>query len=395
VDRRLRIVSNAMSALPIDHAPYRFRKSVGWLEATMRLPTPRRIHVLAFALLVAIGVCDYLAGIEVAFTLLLYLLPVCIVTWRSGTMVGLVFAALATACTALTALGFAERTRPWFVAWDAAGTFGVLVTVVIVLEKLRAYVEGERSQRRLAVDQLRHADRLNVIGKLAAGVAHELGTPLSVIAGSAELLQTRRLTKEKQTALLDTIYAQTKRMSRIIRQLLDFGRSAGASKAHVELNELAVLTKDLLAPVAAERGCAIHFEPQRSTIAILANAAEIEQVITNLALNGMQAMPEGGVLRLRTSVEARGQKAGCGPFYACVAVEDEGSGISAEDLPHIFDPFFTTKDVGEGTGLGLSITYGIVQDHGGFVEVSSCPHGGSSFKVLLPMPDPPRMGEAS
>ena len=384
-----------MSTLPIDHAPYRFRKSVDWLEATMRLPTPRRMHVLAFGLLIAIGICDYLAGIEVAFTLLLYLLPVCLVTWRSGATVGLVFAALATASTALTALGFAERTRPWFVAWDAAGTFGVLVTVVFVLVKLRSYVEGERRQRRVAVDQLRHADRLNVIGKLAAGMAHELGTPLNVIAGNAELLQTRRLPPEKENKLIDTIQAQTKRMSRIIRQLLDFGRAAGASKAPIELNELAVMTKDLLTPAATDRGCAIHFEAEHASISILANAYEIEQVITNLVLNGMQAMPEGGDLHLRTAVESRVQESGTVASYACVVVEDEGIGISAEDLPHIFDPFFTTKDVGEGTGLGLSITYGIVQDHGGFVEVSSRPHGGTSFKVLLPIADQPRMQEAS
>jgi len=360
-----------------------------WRTATIDLLTPRQVQALALGLLIAIGICDYFAGIEVAFTLLLYLLPVCLVTWRSGAPIGLAFAALATASTALTALGFAERTRPWLVAWDAAGTFGVLVTVVFVLEKLRTYVEGERRQRRLAVDQLRHADRLNVIGKLAAGMAHELGTPLNVIAGSAELLQTRRLSSEKRRALVDTIHAQTKRMSRTIRQLLDFGRAAGSSKAPVELNELASVTKDLLSPVAQERGCSIQFEPAQSSIAVLANASEIEQVLTNLVLNGMQAMPNGGPLHLRTTVSSRTTAAGVEAPYACIIVEDEGVGISEEDLPHIFDPFFTTKDVGEGTGLGLSITYGIVQDHGGFLEVASRPHGGTQFSVLLPIPDPP------
>jgi signal transduction histidine kinase len=378
-----------MFAAPLDHAPMRFPRSVDWRKVTKRFPTSRRIHMLAFALLIAIGVCDYFAGIEVAFTLLLYLLPVCLVTWRSGATVGLVFAALATTSTALTALGFAERTRPWFVAWDAAGTFGVLVTVVLVLEKLRINVEGERRQRRLAVDQLRHADRLNVIGKLAAGMAHELGTPLNVIAGSAELLQTRRLTPEKRSALVETIYTQTKRMTRTIRQLLDFGRAAGSSKASVELNELASVTKDLLSHVAAERHCSIHFEPAPSSISLLANASEIEQVLTNLLLNGMQAMPDGGDLRLRTTIESRVEEGGAIASYACVDVEDEGIGITAEDLPHIFDPFFTTKEIGEGTGLGLSITYGIVQDHGGFLEVARRPQGGTRFKVLLPIADQP------
>jgi signal transduction histidine kinase len=383
-----------MGGARLDTLPLGFsRLLLPWRKATMDMLTVRQVRVLALGLLVAIGICDYFAGMEVAFTLLLYLLPVCLVTWRAGFSTGLAFAALATATTALTALGFADRTRPWFVASDAIGTFGVLATVVIVLEKLRAYVEGEHRQRRLAVDQLRHAERLNVIGKLAAGMAHELGTPLNVIAGSAELLQTRRLTAERRAALMETIVTQTKRMSRTIRQLLDFGRAGGTSKAPVELNELVWVTKDLLAPVATERGCTLRFEPARAPIAILANASEIEQVLTNLVLNGMQAMPEGGELRVRTAITTRAGQTGELCHYACVIVEDEGTGIRPEDLPHIFDPFFTTKDVGEGTGLGLSITYGIVQDHGGFLEVTSRRGDGrgTRFDVLLPFSGPPKL----
>ena len=385
-----------MRAAPLDSVPSGFgRILLPWRKSTLDVLTVPQVRVLAFGLLVAIGVCDYFAGMEVAFTLLLYLLPVCLVTWRAGVSTGFAFAALATGTTALTALGFADRTRPWYVASDAVGTFGVLATVVMVLDKLRAYVESEHRQCRLAVDQLRHAERLNVIGKLAAGMAHELGTPLNVIAGSAELLDTRRLTPEKRSALLAAISAQTRRMSRTIRQLLDFGRAGGMSKAPVELNELVSITTELLAPVATERGCTIRFEPANDAITILANASEIEQVLTNLAINGMQAMPNGGELRLRTAVESRAGHKGELVYYACVIVEDEGTGIRPEDVPHIFDPFFTTKDVGEGTGLGLSITYGIVQDHGGFVEVASRHggRGGTRFEVLLPLPGPRKREE--
>ena len=115
--------------------------------------------------------------------------------------------------------------------------------------------------------------------------------------------------------------------------------------------------------------------------AIEVNASEIEQVISNLVINGLHAMSEGGVLRVRTLRRTAPGR----PDHACVVVEDEGTGISPENLPHIFDPFFTTKDVGAGTGLGLSVSYGIVQDHGGTIDVRSEVGKGTRFEVRLPL----------
>lgn len=178
-------------------------------------------------------------------------------------------------------------------------------------------------------------------------------------------------------------------MTRIIRHLLDFGRAAGTSKTHVDLNAIAKTATDLLLPVAEKRGCSIVFVPRGASTALVANAAEIEQVITNLVLNGIQAMPDGGEVRVSTGVESRVDAAGAVVSYACVVVEDEGVGIAPSDLPRVFDPFFTTKDVGEGTGLGLSISYGIVQDHGGLLEVANRRHGGTRFKALLPLAEAP------
>ena len=388
----LALTDATMAAAPVENAPFRFPRIVDWpwRKATMELLTPRQVAVLAFGLLVAIGICDYFAGMEVAFTLLLYLLPVCLVTWRSGATVGLAFAALATASTALTALGFAERTRPSLVAWDAAGTFGVLITVVFVLEKLRAYVENERRQRRLAVDQLRHADRLNVIGTLAAGMAHELGTPLGVIAGRAKMIATADGMPSNIVQYGRSISAPRSIACR--RSSADCSTSRGARRRRRRSANLLDLTKrilDLLGPIAAKRNVVLRVEKRGRTGVGSGRHRQVEQALVNLVSTDRR----DGLARYRR--RRRAQRPHGSPRrqhrarLVRVSVRDAGSGIKPEDLPHIFDPFFTTKDVGEGTGLGLSITYGIVQDHGGFLEVASRPHAGTRFSVLLPIPDPP------
>jgi signal transduction histidine kinase len=345
----------------------------------------RNVVPLALVLLVLFGIGDYVTDIEITFTLL-YLLPVTLAAWFRGRPFGLTVAALATACavvTALTSPGHASR--PWLILWNQTGVFVVFLVIVLALTRLRTYVERERRERTLAVEQLRHAERLNVIGKLAAGVAHEIGTPLNVIAGSAELLQSDRVTIEKRRTLEATILKQTQRISLIIRQLLDFGRRAAASKARVDLNDLVRETATLLLPLVRKRSCTLSVEATEGALPILANGSEIEQVLSNLVLNGLQAMPRGGALRVRTQIEQRTATAGSREAFACAVVEDEGVGIAAADLPRIFDPFFTTKEVGEGTGLGLSVSYGIVQDHGGVLEVSSTPGRGTQFSVLLPL----------
>ena len=344
---------------------------------------PRWAVPIALALLVLFGVCDYLTGIEVAFTLL-YLIPVGIVTWSCGAAPGGIVAALATTSAMIAALSIA-RTRPWLVLWNCAGTLGVLVLAVVVLDRLRAHVESEQRERRYAVEQLRRAERLNIIGRLAAGVAHELGTPLNVISGNAELLQSPRLSPEKKAVLLDTIRGQASRISRIVRQLLDFGRGSDVAKERIDLNDLARATVGLLQNTATSRHCTIVFESHAAPIPVVANAPELEQVLSNLVLNGLQAMAGGGALKLTAAIEERPAASASAQRFGAVIVEDEGIGIAPSDLPRIFDPFFTTKEVGEGTGLGLSISYGIIRDHGGLLEVTSRPEAGTRFTALLPL----------
>jgi signal transduction histidine kinase len=157
----------------------------------------------------------------------------------------------------------------------------------------------------MAVDQLRHAERLNVIGKLATGVAHELGTPLNVISGSIEMMNAEPSNRIKADAYAKTILEQTAKMTALIRHLLEFGRRGGSSRLPLDLNDVTTHAVDLFVPIAAKTGCRMIFEPSAITVTVVANGSEIEQVLSNLILNALQAMRAGGTLRLRTSVETR------------------------------------------------------------------------------------------
>lgn len=310
-----------------------------------------------------IGIADYITGVSITLLQLFYLAPLVAGTWLGSKRLGLVLAAIASTCVATISFHFADDL--WPTLFNTVGSAGVFLVVVLGCDRLRHYVERERRQRFAAVEQLRHADRLNVIGVLAAGVAHELGTPLNVIAGYAEMLDNN---------IGRTILDQTDKITRIITHLLAFGRRANPGATLVELDRITRGAAELLGSTAKKRNARIDVvaaEPVR----VRATDTQIEQVVSNLILNALQAMPKGGTVRVSTLKEGD---------YGCIVVEDEGHGIAADDLPRIFDPFFTTKDVGEGTGLGLSVSYGIVQDHGGSIAVTSELGRGSRFAVKLP-----------
>jgi two-component system NtrC family sensor kinase len=248
------------------------------------------------------------------------------------------------------------------------------------------------------LQQLRHADRLATVGKLASGVAHELGTPLNVVHARAKMIVDGEASSEEAREYAGVIVGATERMTKTIRQLLQFARRSPAEKERRDLRDLARETIDLLRPLADKRKIVLKLGEGEgdADATVSADGAQIQQVITNLAMNAIQASAQGGVVDLRVSRERATAPAEMGAAEVstvCLRVRDRGVGIPPENLQHVFEPFFTTKDVGEGTGLGLAVAYGIIREHGGWIAVESQLAHGSTFSVHLPChgaPDPAR-----
>jgi len=243
----------------------------------------------------------------------------------------------------------------------------------------------ERSARMRAVDELRHAHRLAVVGRLAAGIAHELGTPLHVVKGWSNMIATREVEGDAAIDAARNVSSAAERMANIIRQLLDFARRRNVQKEPVEMVSLARRTTELLGPIAEKRK--VDIVVGGSDALVDADATQLQQAVANLVMNGLDAMPTGGRLEIRIDRAHARPPADVGgdeSEWVQLRVRDEGTGIEPEHLEQVFEPFFTTKPVGEGTGLGLSVSYGIVREHGGWISVESRPGEGTCFQVFLP-----------
>jgi signal transduction histidine kinase len=247
-------------------------------------------------------------------------------------------------------------------------------------------IAAETEARIATLDQLRHADRLKTLGQLASGVAHELGTPLSIIAGRAKRARGADRDVLEQRRALDVIAEQAERMTVIIRQLLDFARRRGPRLGVRDLRQVASVTLDMVTPLAAKHGVAVRLVGDGPPVPAEVDVNQLQQALTNVAMNGIQAMRPGGELRVtveRAFAAPPPDHGGAPGEYACILVEDDGDGIAPEQIPHVFEPFFTTKDVGEGTGLGLSVAWGIVREHGGWIDVTSRVGRGTCFLLYL------------
>lgn len=258
------------------------------------------------------------------------------------------------------------------------------------LERARTHVASEHAARLQAVEQLRHADRLSTVGRLAAGVAHELGTPLNVVSGRAKMIANAAAKCDAVGENATIIQAQAQRMTKLIRQLLDFARRGESTKNAVEMSDLVRATAAILDPIVRKRGVELELELPGDGVVATVDRGQIEQVLTNLVVNGVDAMSGGGKLTVRLSTGPIGpgatdERAVVGRACCRIDVIDRGSGIGPSDIEHVFDPFFTTKDVGQGTGLGLSVAFGIVEEHGGSIVAASEPGQGSRFTVCLPL----------
>jgi signal transduction histidine kinase len=224
------------------------------------------------------------------------------------------------------------------------------------------------------------------VGKLASGIAHELGTPLNIVLARAEMIAAGETSQDETITYAGIIVDAASRMTRIIRQLLEFARRKGPQKAAQSIAPIVGRTLELLRPLGAKKHVALCLE-NGETRPVEIDANQFEQVVTNLVVNAIQAMDHEGDVTVCISEERVSPPADIesnAKEFACVRVTDQGAGIDAEHVPHIFEPFFTTKDVGEGTGLGLSVAYGIVLDHGGWIAVKSEVGKGTEFFVYLP-----------
>jgi two-component system, NtrC family, sensor kinase len=256
------------------------------------------------------------------------------------------------------------------------------------LQEANMQLLHETAARIGALEQLRHADRLRTVGTLASGIAHELGTPLNVVSGRAKMVARGEVTGQEVSESCWVIVEQVDRMAKIIRQLLDFARRRAPARGPQPLVTLAEQTLELLRPMAGKRGIELAIDEEQPNIMAEVDGGQVQQALTNLVVNGIQAMPGGGKLTVhlgRLQATPPAEVGGAARDVACLVVEDQGQGIPAEDVPRVFEPFFTTKSVGEGTGLGLSVAHGIARDHGGWIGVESQVGRGSRFSLYLPV----------
>ncbi len=257
------------------------------------------------------------------------------------------------------------------------------------LAEAREAEQAANQEKIEALEKLRHTERLATLGKLSAGMAHELGTPLNVISGRAKLISGADLPADEAARSAIIIGEQTERMTTIMRQLLSFARRGEARKQRVELNGVLRSVLPLLEPSAREKKVELILREAERPLTVDADPGQLQQVLLNLALNGIQSMTDGGTLELSAGAVDKPKIPDsleiAAKHWCSFQVSDQGAGISAEDLSHIFDPFFTTKEVGQGTGLGLSIAYGIIEEHGGWIDVDSSLGQGSRFSVFLPL----------
>lgn len=242
---------------------------------------------------------------------------------------------------------------------------------------------------RVALTQeVQQAEKLAVVGQLAAGIAHQIGTPLNVISGSAEYLMMEWSDDKPRPQELEIIIAQTDRITKLIQQLLNFARPARMELQSLDLHELLQTVLALTEHQIAKEGISVATDFEVDLPPIVGDANQLEQAFLNIVINAWHAMPNGGSLTLgarAVPVSDRHRRVGRTTKPGVeVVITDTGMGIAPEHRSRIFDPFFSTKGVGKGTGLGLAICRRIIDDHHGSIEVESVVGRGTTFTIWLP-----------
>jgi two-component system NtrC family sensor kinase len=256
---------------------------------------------------------------------------------------------------------------------------------------LEQKVETRTQELRRAQAQTIRGEKLASVGLLASGVAHELNNPLTGILTFSHLLRRKMTDNSPDAEDMDLVIGETKRCAAIIKRLLDFAREKQPEKKFNDINQIIEDTVRIVERPAHLRDIQITMDLDRTLPPIWIDADQIKQVIMNMVVNAQQAVEEKGSITISTrrAAEPRLSTQSAEPIPMVeIAVVDTGCGIPEQNLRRIFDPFFTSKEVGKGTGLGLSVSHGIVEAHGGVIEVQSKVGEGSTFSVLLPLTPP-------
>lgn len=245
------------------------------------------------------------------------------------------------------------------------------------------------TQRLALEEKLRQSQKMESIGRLAGGVAHDFNNMLSVIIGAAEMARAHIRPDDPMKQYIDLIDGAAERSATITRQLLAFSRKEAAMPRLFDLNARLRESMGILRRLMPE-DVRISFLPADGPMNVLIDPSQLDQIVVNLAANSRDAMPNGGEMRIRTAVAVLGGDgagfalAGAPGEYVELEVADDGIGMDAETLSHVFEPFFTTKPTGRGTGLGLPMVYGVMHQNGGAIRIESLPGKGSSFSLYFP-----------
>ena len=274
-------------------------------------------------------------------------------------------------------------------------------------------LESINNELKIARQETIRTEKMASVGLLAAGTAHEIGTPLAAIMGYAGILRDELRSDSEKSDYLGRIEAEAGRIDRIIRSLLDYARPSRRDWEDVEILDVLQSTIDMLDGQGILKNISVSLSAKEPVPLLTADCQELQQVFTNLIINARDAMPDGGTLNIAVTIdgendpdgsplrgkEVRGRRRDdfrgafftplnprCEKHYLRIDLRDSGSGIAMENLERIFDPFFTTKEPGKGTGLGLAVTARIVDSLGGRITVESFPGNGTTFTVWLPIP---------
>ncbi|HEY5513948.1 MAG TPA: ATP-binding protein [Geomonas sp.] len=278
------------------------------------------------------------------------------------------------------------KTKKALVQSDMSLLMGIAPVIGMSLRNAM-YIERER----LRAEQMRQSQKMEAVGQLAGGIAHDFNNLLTAIIGFATLAQMNMEKENRSVQYLNEVLVASERAALLTQGLLAFSRKKQATNpATFDLNRIVEKIEKLLRRLISEE-IELVIAPSDQPLPVVADAGQIDQIIINLATNARDAMVRAGVLTIETSsvqltadfIEARGF--GAVGRYARLAVSDTGMGMDEAIKAHIFEPFFTTKEVGKGTGLGLAIVYGIVKQHGGYIDVDSHPGKGTTFTVYLPL----------